>query len=432
MPEGASANCWSRFDRVVIRLLRILDATPYIELGSKSKYFAFFLRLISPMYRAQWNFAHEYYNAQRPFFEQAARDFEMHDYWAHMDGGSMDMAFDWLLHVRVRAMRSMHDAEGRDDFKVEKDKCDMLNYFSRNGFPMPPVQGVWRDSSSQFLKQILGGTAIEPNASWPVFLKMCHLTQGSEDSVRRLNSHEWMLNHSKELSSFLEIKWNRRAHDVDRIFKRNSYALTLGLKPGAALQTSFSEPTELKVQVMWGRAYLAYMIEAQGVVSRDGTFEQGMRSRPYGIDVPMPLSKVDAWSWVESEGHLPRVWRLAELAALSLGADQIRIDIFIRRGEPEAVSINEISLTSGQPSHMHGEFLSRIWMEPHLNKRYRLYPSLPANASESESGLGRGGAGAGGATSEEPPARLPLYLQECRTGPCPNREEVLAGLRAYA
>ena len=59
--------------------------------------------------------------------------------------------------------------------------------------------------------------------------------------------------------------------------------------------------------------------------------------------MPMPLLEVPDVSWIASEGHLPRVWLLAETAAAAMGADQVRIDIFIRKGDPSALVIRDIS-----------------------------------------------------------------------------------------
>lgn len=54
----------------------------------------------------------------------------MHRYWA--DAGehitSIDMGWYELLGVRIKGMADMYRASGRDDFKVEKDKCEMYRY----------------------------------------------------------------------------------------------------------------------------------------------------------------------------------------------------------------------------------------------------------------------------------------------------------------
>jgi len=43
----------------------------------------------------------------------------------------------------------------------------------------------------------------------------------------------------------------------------------------------------------------------------------------------------------------------------------VRIDIFIRKGEPAAVAVNEISLSSGIPYFFHFEWISKLWADGH-------------------------------------------------------------------
>lgn len=405
-PEGASVMNFPPVEFFFISIFRYFGLSAYADAFSKTSQWAFLWRISSALSQVQWDHARSYYEEQRPHFHSAAAAFELHDYWDHMHGHvSLVTSWDWLLLQRTRGMRTHLEESGREDFKIEKDKCDMLEFFTRNEFPLPRVYGVWRSSATEFLEDLFHGRAEDANAEWPIFMKLCHLTQGSEDSVRRLTSRDWVLAERAELSKYIEFKWDHRAHDVDRIFSPDGDVLTKGLLPGVVLQEPFAKPVELKVQVLWGRAYLGYLLEGPGVVTRDGFFELGLRSRPYGVEAPTALSNVKEWAWIESEGHLPKVWGLAELAALAMGIDQVRIDVFIRRGEPDAVSINEISLTSGQPSHMHAEFMSRLWVEPLLERKYRLFSARTgANVS------------------------LPIHLQNCKASPCPNHEKVLADL----
>ena len=87
----------------------------------------------------------------------------------------------------------------------------------------------------------------------------------------------------------------------------------------------------------------------------------------------VPLSQHDELRWIVQEGHLPYVWTLAETAAAAMGADQIRIDIFVRRGDPSAVAVNEISLHSGAPMHFHAEFAAKLWAEFHGDGQHMPY-----------------------------------------------------------
>ena len=79
--------------------------------------------------------------------------------------------------------------------------------------------------------------------------------------------------------------------------------------------------------------------------------------------------------WIVDEGHLDRVWMLAESASKIMGIDQVRIDIFIQRGHPERVSINENSISSGMGYRSHFEFMPRVWAAGHVHKWYSEWKS---------------------------------------------------------
>merc|ERR1712166_1111434 len=63
----------------------------------------------------------------------------------------------------------------------------------------------------------------------------------------------------------------------------------------------------------------------------------------------------------------------AERTATLMGADQVRLDIFLARNHPGECSLNENSISSGHPYGAHGEHLANIWYEPHKNKWYKPY-----------------------------------------------------------
>ena len=56
-------------------------------------------------------------------------------------------------------------------------------------------------------------------------------------------------------------------------------------------------------------------------------------------------------------------WKLAEQTARAMGADLVRIDIFVTPGKPGCV-LNEISLSSAMPYGQHSEHLARLWTLP--------------------------------------------------------------------
>ena len=49
---------------------------------------------------------------------------------------------------------------------------------------MPRILRTWRDNASEVAAELEGASpSLIAGAAWPLFLKLCHLTQGAEDSV---------------------------------------------------------------------------------------------------------------------------------------------------------------------------------------------------------------------------------------------------------
>jgi len=182
-----------------------------------------------------------------------------------------------------------------------------------------------------------------------------------------------------------------KANDWTRPWHASSNALTDVAPPGVFLQaparpsqnlrTGKSYFIETKVEVLWGKAYLAILYpegldQVEPLVTRpNGTWHaevfDGYPAVLAGLSVPMAS---DAWyQWIFTEGHMDCAWRLAERTATLMGADQVRLDIFLARNHPGECSLNENSISSGHPYGAHGEHLANIWYEPHKNKWYKPY-----------------------------------------------------------
>mmetsp|Transcript_18463 Transcript_18463/g.29392 ORF Transcript_18463/g.29392 Transcript_18463/m.29392 type:complete len:89 (-) Transcript_18463:156-422(-) len=56
-----------------------------------------------------------------------------------------------------------------------------------------------------------------------------------------------------------------------------------------------------------------------------------------------------------------------------MGIDQVRIDIFITKGDPDAIAINENSISSGMGYRSHFEFMPKIWAQGHVEKWFKKY-----------------------------------------------------------
>jgi hypothetical protein len=135
---------------------------------------------------ASYKKAEAYYNSERPHLLEAARNFHLHKYFTHTEVTSIDMGWFDLIGARLKAMGDLLKAEGKDDFKIEKDKCEMTRFFILNKFPICPVL-KWYDEKDTFKKELAGGTAFDTVEHWPIFIKNCHLTQGSAKGTKRLS-----------------------------------------------------------------------------------------------------------------------------------------------------------------------------------------------------------------------------------------------------
>merc|ERR1719502_2265297 len=299
-----------------------------------------------------------------------------------------------MIHQRIKAMAKSLEEEGRDDFRVEKDRCAMTAFFARNNLPMCGVLGTWNDVDS--FKEAVNSGAVAALAEgqptgeqWPMFIKACHLTQSSSSGTMFLKSKADAEEKaaSGALDEWIDAKWAYRADDFDRPWRREGNMITDSLTPRFLVQAPFVQPKatnafeakgryavgllEMRVEVLWGRAYLA-ILDGNAVFTRDGHIEH--YTKPWGF-LKMPASQEDVHPKLKrlrDTGYLDCAWSLAERAARATAIDAVRIDIFLKQGEPDGCTLNENSLSSGTPYWGHEEFLATTWAAPHRSKVYQL------------------------------------------------------------
>eukprot|EP00954_Amorphochlora_amoebiformis_P028996 1392516-Amorphochlora_amoeboformis.AAC.1 len=217
------------------RGLIVKKATNLSRLISQSQFYLHFWTFISPGAAASWQKAKDYYDKQRPLFEKAAQEFEVHPYWLKTKINRIDAGWYEMITLRAKAMYEQYKGEGKEDFRIEKDKCEMYRFFNRNKFRTAKIHGIW-DNVDKFSDELFADKAIPPNSSWPIFFKCCHLTQGSSESTRMLKSYEWLHKNEKQMRKFVKEKWIYRADDWERPWANYMNPLTDSLKPGILLQ----------------------------------------------------------------------------------------------------------------------------------------------------------------------------------------------------
>eukprot|EP00754_Rhynchopus_humris_P041532 Rhum_TRINITY_DN2508_c0_g1::Rhum_TRINITY_DN2508_c0_g1_i1::g.7397::m.7397 len=356
------------------------DALRQIRIIGQSQWWLDLQLAVSSGAKATAQKAEEYYNQQMPLVRESARNFKLHDYFSHTKLPNTAVEkLGWydMIEARTHAMARLLTEQQRDDFRVEKDRCEMYRFFQRAGLPHVPVVSVFMDRK-QINALAVSGEMFRNVTKWPVFIKACHLTQGSMSAVMKIESKEWAVRHSAEVVQWMGSKLGRHADDFERPWRAEGNMLTDTLQPGILVQEGWhtvDNPyagkrtvVELKVEVLWGRAYLAVAndLGAGTIFLRDGTVERYPLWRRTVYSALSDLAPQMQWIFE----HLPCVWALAEKAAATIGAECVRIDVFLWKEHPQECTINEISISSGMGYARHFSFLARAWALPFAEKQY--------------------------------------------------------------
>jgi len=342
---------------------------------------------------ASYEEAKSYHESRMSFINEHIDELQLHWYWAEMAKtiDTADITWYDIIEKRMATMARLLQEQGRDDFRVEKDKCEMMRFFMGNELPVVPPIEIY-DSTAAVVHALRSGELFVKITKWPIWIKACHLTQGSAKATRMLKSEQWIRDNIDELEDWIHAKWVYRADDWQRPWRENGNMLTDTLIPGFMIQSSANlshnpetgkdQIVELKVEVLWGQPYLAVSPDMPGLPGSIFTRTAGV-GEVMVFDGKLNLALMMGeslpadswWHWIIKDKHLDCVWDLAERSALLMGIECVRIDIFITHGKPNGCVINEDSISSGMNYGPHFEFLTKAWALPHLSKRYNVYNS---------------------------------------------------------
>ena len=341
--------------------------------------------------------AREYLDSQLPAVQRSAAQHRVHPYFIGWEDMADRHDLGGLITARLRYWATRQRTHDLDDFKVEKSKCVMLEFFQRNELPVPKVLGLY--STPHQVSHALNSSLPKSLdiTAWPIFIKACHLTQGSLRSVRKVNSRSQLEQHSLALGCWLRHMYARRADDAFRPWTRESNELTDTVAPGFAVQApvqTWLEPPsasgpggraivlELKIEVLYGHAYLAvenlygtfFIRDTPRNPSSASTGVAGGAANAACLSRDGELST----SWYNETGlwrsisgrPIECAWQLAERTARTMGADGVRIDIFLLPAAPHCV-LNEISLSSAMRYDAHEPSLAYLWTSPELRSAVR-------------------------------------------------------------
>jgi len=339
-----------------------------------------------------------YFESQLPLMEASARNFECLNYWCEgLSVPSVHTSWYGLITNRYDNMyRQMREDPRNDDFRFEKNKCDMYDWYMLNQFRHARIYHRW-SARGEWGTPPVGHEAVmadlianRSGVAYPSYFKACHITQGWAHSTRRVKSYKWLHDNRAMLDEWLGRLWGMHADDWERPWVVAHNAMTDTLGPGMLIQEGFpgswvSVPplpggpdpdadgavVELKVYVIWGHAYMASFHTL--IILRDGTIEEytGWRAMIHGHTNSPWLH------WLYTEGHLERAWLLAETAALTVGIEMARFDFFCRKGDPDAIIANENSISSAASPiyHHHFDYMSYAWARGHIERWYQPYDS---------------------------------------------------------
>jgi len=331
--------------------------------------------------------ARAYWEIQKPLIQESLKtNFTLHPYFARTELWE-GARWDEVINMRIESMGKQLD-NGKKGFMIEKDKCAMFEFFMEHEIPIPPVLTILRGSKDE-VEAKLRDVHTHPSAyQFPLFLKGCHLTQGSDKGMRALTPKKLEKgSFEKDVIPWMKKKWDQRPNDSGRAWAEVMNRLLDTLPPGFAIQGPFrgmrvspyNTPLEVKVEVLWGRAYLGLFADFHDIIAlRDGSLEFTCRDKACSQwwshgNVPDLRLK-----WAVENGHMEAVWTLAERVAQAIGIDEARIDIFIDPNRPKEPVVNEISLSSGHEYMYHTDFLAEAWAAPHLSmaghQRYHGWP----------------------------------------------------------
>ena len=110
----------------------------------------------------------------------------------------------------------------------------MLRFFERNSLPTATVLDSYQKPEEA--GRALARLGSKKNATWPIFVKACHLTQGSLRSVRMIHNQKEAIDNANNLRCWLRRMYVLRADDRNRPWTRESNELTDTVAPGFAMQ----------------------------------------------------------------------------------------------------------------------------------------------------------------------------------------------------
>ena len=160
-----------------------------------------------------------------------------------------------------------------------------------------------------------------------------------------------------------------------RLVCHSSVCTARSLSPGFTVLSNAAGAAgliEMKIETIWGRAYLGWPWLVHPIIR--GPMPHG------AVGIDHTNYTLYGGGVLDNQG-VRCAWRLAEHVACLVGADEVRVDVLIRMGEPgvaEGCLINKVSLTSGAYYGYHTHHAAELWRQGHERKQFKRRQSLAA------------------------------------------------------
>jgi len=364
-----------------------------------------------------YDFASTYYESQRPFIDQSRKNFVIHSYFELDDptnGGLKEANWIQMISLRLKKWADEQRA-GNSLHEVEKDKCVCQKFLNDIGVHAVPILGQWRKNTWNHT----GFAQVLQTANYPIIIKLGHIQQSL--GLRIFRDKAKAVAETGKIEEWVESWFDTRFDDGTRSWAADVNVLYNALKPCVLVHPVLTgdwiaptkAPYELKVEVIWGRAYLAFLEtrlcartfmgiwlgpQSSLIITRDRRLMRfGEYPKRFEWEWYWPWDQFsqyfanwasesdnlrDKYTWLMDGEIMDRVFATAETVAHRIGAEQVRVDIFVSEDPNKMPIVNEISLSSGHYYRYHTKFLSKAWADGHRAKDSKQYSGplpVPAN-----------------------------------------------------
>jgi len=228
---------------------------------------------------------------------------------------------------------------------------------------------------------------METQEKFPMVVKFCHLTQGSQqcpeqECPKETRGNTFFLSkkeksQSEAFKKWVDFRWTLLSEDPGRPWEKYMQEPLHSVPPGIFIQGAFplfkdiDKPLEIKISVLWGKSYFGRFETGPG----DSLYYERAKvyfQRSYDIinEFPWPYAYKRDHGF-DFKPHLKCAEELAEKNAQALKMDYLRVDIFLNPEDPTKCAINEHSIFEPYVGHLDYHMM-HAWAQPYLQGKVRL------------------------------------------------------------